>query len=268
MPSIRSIVLSGLPVLATLARSQRSAENSLERLRDTFNTLPRESVPAVLQDAPKYREGIFEDHEKALEAVHSDDPTLASKLVEDAVLEIQRLDLRKRQDNNATTSAAPPPSTTPEGQSSTVVVITSTSASEGQSTTVVVETSTSVTAVTAVPTSSNEDLETDSTTTTDEPSSTEDTPTPEDTSTAQDPTTVEASSTTEATTTAEDSSTAEDDSTTVVATPTSDDSDSTPTDQSPTVSSTQGMICATENTALTFASIPALPNATNHSSNL
>lgn len=74
-------------------------------LQNNIRDVPEESIRAALEKtlAPKYREGVFEHSENALEALHSENPELASKVVDVAKYDlVQKLELLKRQTNVTT----------------------------------------------------------------------------------------------------------------------------------------------------------------------
>ena len=125
----------------------------LNALRELASEIPRELLDSALHNhlAPKYRDGVFEHVSSAIEALHDQNPQLASALVDDAVA---KHDLKKRQDtrNNATTvtstsvtevtvsgttSTSFIETTTivpaPTGQSSSSPSVSSSSSSQGQS---------------------------------------------------------------------------------------------------------------------------------------
>jgi activator of HSP90 ATPase len=130
MPSIRSLFLLGLPFVSIRSaehprQTADSAPNDFEAL---VSSLPEESVRSVLSHhlVPKYREGVFEHGKKAIEAVHHDDPQLATKLVDEAMREeVEKHELRRRQNSNTTES-----STVVTTTSSTVVVKSSSTTTE------------------------------------------------------------------------------------------------------------------------------------------
>jgi len=149
MRLVRQILLS--LSLATSAFSQINPEPSdlsVDRhaeFRELLEALPEQSIHAALQDHlhPKYRDGVYEHDKSALEAVHSDNPPLATRL-----LAVAALDLIKRQNGSAPTSTSttnadttPPPST-----SSTPVVVPVTVSSTNSAGSVVVSTSSAVAA--------------------------------------------------------------------------------------------------------------------------
>ena len=128
MLSIRSILLIALP-LASLcqAHDQKQSHNDEEatqllNLDEIVNWLPEESVRSALVNnlAPKFRDGVFEHDRKAIESIHSADPQLATRLVDQALhQEIEKQDLRKRQNgNNSSTTASPQSSNPPPAQTS------------------------------------------------------------------------------------------------------------------------------------------------------
>ena len=96
MPSLRSILLLALP-LASTGFAQPADFQAL------VHDVPSESLRAALDKlGPKYREGVFEDHHDAMNAVHQDNPVLAVKLAEMARLDsIVNSELRRRQEDNS-----------------------------------------------------------------------------------------------------------------------------------------------------------------------
>lgn len=112
MPDLRSILCLGLPLAALVCAHPTPESDDVEssisaKWDDLLRTLPGESLRAAIDSnlRPKYREGIFEDEHDAIAAVKSDDPNLASMLVDVAKQDaIVKNYLRKRQDTNATVS--------------------------------------------------------------------------------------------------------------------------------------------------------------------
>ena len=110
MLSLRSILLFGLPLVSLCsAQSQQKpneADSEIISLNELVNLLPEESVKAALHDnLAQYRDGVYEHGKNAIEAIHNDDPQLATKLVDQVLQqEIERQELRKRQNSNATSS--------------------------------------------------------------------------------------------------------------------------------------------------------------------
>ena len=148
MPLVKQLLLS--LSLASWAFSQTQPEPSdlsvegHAEFRDLLEALPEQSIHAALQDnlLPKYQDGVYEHDKSALEAVHSDNPPLATRL-----LAVAALDLIKRQNfstsattsNSETTTPNPPPSI-----SSTPVVIPVTISSTDSAGSVVVSTSSAI----------------------------------------------------------------------------------------------------------------------------
>ena len=117
MPSIRSLLFTSLRLSAiALAQVNPSesdrANNEVQSFAEAADLLPEASLHEVLHEnfGKKYQDGIFEDDEEAISALHSDSPSLASKLVDLARHYADKVDLRKRQnDTAATTTAAAEP---------------------------------------------------------------------------------------------------------------------------------------------------------------
>src|SRR6266480_8025743 len=129
-----------------------------DEFHELLEALPEQSIHAALQEKlhPKYQEGVYEHDKSAIEAVHSVNPPLATRL-----LAVAALDLIKRQ--NGTTPAStsttntpattnpettpsnpppsnPPPSNPPPSTSSTAVIIPVTISSTDPAGSVVVST--------------------------------------------------------------------------------------------------------------------------------
>ncbi|KAK4506712.1 hypothetical protein PRZ48_000445 [Zasmidium cellare] len=167
MPSLRSIVLLSLPLLSLALPEPRVEESecdpsTIAEWEEMLKELPGDSIKAALEGnlKPKYRDGVFVDGHEAIDAVHNDDPELASRLVDlakqDAVVKEY---LKKRQDTNSTTSSpAVVTSTTAiviTDSSSTAVTFTTASSPTQQSTTPTSPTSTEATSV-SVPTTDSQ----------------------------------------------------------------------------------------------------------------
>jgi len=122
--------------------------NKHDEFRELLEALPEQSIHAALQENlhPKYQDGVYQHDKSALEAVHSDNPPLATRL-----LAVAALDLIKRQNGTVPTSTSttssdtttpnPPPST-----SSTAVVVPVTISSTDSGGSVVVATSSAIAA--------------------------------------------------------------------------------------------------------------------------
>ncbi|KAF2646040.1 hypothetical protein P280DRAFT_464315 [Massarina eburnea CBS 473.64] len=91
-----------------------------EAFQDLLNALPEESLHAALVSSlSHFRDGVFESDRHGVEAIHQENPPLATKLIVEAVRDLKK----KRQANNtngttaaeagATTTTTPPTSTTP-----------------------------------------------------------------------------------------------------------------------------------------------------------
>lgn len=116
MLSIRSILLVGLPLITLgIARNQADEADfeadAVAKWEEIIQQLPGESLKAALAGhlKPKYREGVFEHGRDAIDAVRSDDPELASKLVDLAKQDaIVKDHLRRRQNDNSTATTTSP----------------------------------------------------------------------------------------------------------------------------------------------------------------
>ena len=107
MPSIRSILLLGLSICSFCRAEVKPEKNSELSLDEVVRWLPEESVNAALRAnlAPKYRDGVFEHGKKAIEAIKNADPRLAAKVVDEALQrELEKPELKKRQDNSTSTT--------------------------------------------------------------------------------------------------------------------------------------------------------------------
>jgi hypothetical protein len=114
MPSIRSLLLLSLPFASICsAKVQQRRHDGADRRQNLgaldaiVDSLPDESVRSVLKNTlgSKFRDGVFEHNKEAIEAVHHDDPQLATKLVDEAMHEeFDKLELKKRQNNNGSDS--------------------------------------------------------------------------------------------------------------------------------------------------------------------
>ncbi|KER00519.1 hypothetical protein AUEXF2481DRAFT_140829 [Aureobasidium subglaciale EXF-2481] len=127
MPSIRSLLVAGLQVtglaLADFAEYQVNTPD-VGGFKQLLGHLPEESIHAALSGhlGGKYQAGVFEADHRAMEHIHKDNPSLASRLIEIAKHDVAvRAELRKRQDNSAdnTTVIAVPSTTSSEAASST-----------------------------------------------------------------------------------------------------------------------------------------------------
>ncbi|KAK5007979.1 hypothetical protein LTR16_010714, partial [Cryomyces antarcticus] len=120
MLSIRNILFLA-PLVSSLTLSafaQRQPEPSkdtdrlegIHNFRDLLNALPAESLHAALEGhlRPKYQDGVFEGDQRAMEAVHNDNPPLATRLMEIAKADVvAKMDLRKRQNNGTVSTSSP-----------------------------------------------------------------------------------------------------------------------------------------------------------------
>jgi hypothetical protein len=142
MFTLRKSLLLALPLLAlVLAQDYPEPSPELETtakkvdlneaFQDLVNALPEESLHAALHNHhPKFQDGVYEHDRTAVEKVHSEDPSLATRLIYAA-----RVELMRRQGNNtisssATTSSPPPvvvpvPITTTDSAGSTIVASSS-----------------------------------------------------------------------------------------------------------------------------------------------
>jgi hypothetical protein len=111
MPSLRSLLLLALP-LASAGFAHASD------FQELVNDVPSESLRAALEKLrPKYREGVFEDHQDAMRAVHHDNPALAEKLAEMARQDsLINAELRKRQDDSSSNGTLPAQLSSPTPQ--------------------------------------------------------------------------------------------------------------------------------------------------------
>lgn len=103
MLHFQRLLLAALPLLSSTAALDLG-------LQDTVREVPSDSLRAALEEtlAPKYRDGVFEDHEDAIQAVHQADPGLATRLVELAKLHVQQKEalLRRQTNDTAITSSS------------------------------------------------------------------------------------------------------------------------------------------------------------------
>ncbi|KAF2489879.1 hypothetical protein BU16DRAFT_166449 [Lophium mytilinum] len=118
MLSLRKSLLLALPFVA-LVLAQASPEPIPEPsetkdvnvdqnkvFQELLNALPEESLHAALHNHhPKFKDGVWEHDRTAVERVHRENPSLATRLISAA-----KVDLMRRQAGNAT---APPASSTP-----------------------------------------------------------------------------------------------------------------------------------------------------------
>lgn len=100
-------MLYGLSICSFCQSNEKPEEKTDFSLDEVVRWLPEESVKAALRDnlAPKYREGVFEHHSKAIEIIKDADPELAAKVVDEA---LQKELLLKRQADNSSTTSSPP----------------------------------------------------------------------------------------------------------------------------------------------------------------
>lgn len=123
MRLVRQLLLSLSLASWVFSQSQPEPSNLSIENQDEFlellEALPEESIHVALQENlhPKYQDGIYEHDKSALEAVHSDDPPLATRL-----LAVAALDLIKRQNVSAptTTTSTTETITTTDSQGQTV----------------------------------------------------------------------------------------------------------------------------------------------------
>ncbi|EMC98998.1 hypothetical protein BAUCODRAFT_573250 [Baudoinia panamericana UAMH 10762] len=132
MISLRRICLLALPLLAFAQENPQDDRSELQKLLDG---VPKEAIDAALREhlAPKYQDGVFEDAPRGIEALHHDDPELATQLVHVAVHEaaVRNHLQRKRQVSNVTAVITSPVVIT---DSSTTALSFTTETSTGQTT--------------------------------------------------------------------------------------------------------------------------------------
>jgi hypothetical protein len=156
---MRLVLLSLSLASWTFSQSQPEPSDLSVNRHDEFlellEALPEQSIHAALQENlhPKYQEGVYEHDKSALEAVHSDNPPLATRL-----LAVAALDLIKRQNGTAPTSTSTTetvattnsdttaPNPPPPPTSSTPVVVPVTVSSTNSAGSVVVDTSSAIAA--------------------------------------------------------------------------------------------------------------------------
>ena len=127
---IRSILLLALPAISICAAHNppRRLRGDERLIKELIEWLPEDAVRSAIQEShlPKYRDGVFEHGKKAIEAIQNESPEFATRLLDKALhKEIEKQDLRKRQNNSTSTedptstSEPPPDSTTPPPDSTT-----------------------------------------------------------------------------------------------------------------------------------------------------
>jgi len=120
MFSIHKSLFLVLPLLA-LVLAQASPEPSSgpetiakkvdlnKSFQDLLNALPEESLHTALHNHhPKFQDGIYEHDRTAVEKVHSEDPSLATRLLSAAKVELIRRQGNNTIPSSATTSSPPP----------------------------------------------------------------------------------------------------------------------------------------------------------------
>ena len=117
MMSIRMVLVTALAVVTFVfaqpspQTSEQHDVNSRQEFKDLLEALPEDSLHTALHLHPQFRDGVYEKYKSAVEAVHQDNPPLATRL-----LAIAALDLIKRQNNsvsatpNTPTTSIPPTS--------------------------------------------------------------------------------------------------------------------------------------------------------------
>lgn len=118
---IRNILLSFSFAACILSQSQPEPSDlsvdGHQQFRELLEALPEQSIHAALHENlhPKYQDGVYQHDKAALEAVHSANPPLATR-----VLAVAALDLIKRQNvSTPTTSSTETTPTSPSGESTT-----------------------------------------------------------------------------------------------------------------------------------------------------
>lgn len=78
-----------------------------DAFQDLLNALPEESLQAALSGLKDFKDGVFESHHRGVEQVHDHNPALATKLIVEAVRDLQK---RQGTPSNGTTASPPPQS--------------------------------------------------------------------------------------------------------------------------------------------------------------
>jgi hypothetical protein len=138
MPSIMNLVFSILSI-APLVLSQHDAEprtfvpDTLFDFQALLNALPAESLHIALHKHAndKYQDGVYEHDRLAVEKVHKEDPSTATRVLAEAALHL----INRRSTSNETTTTATSTSTTTEASTTktttaTSTIVTTTSASQ------------------------------------------------------------------------------------------------------------------------------------------
>ncbi|CAO2655445.1 Nn.00g105090.m01.CDS01 [Neocucurbitaria sp. VM-36] len=86
-----------------------------DAFQDLLNALPEESLQAALSGLKDFKDGVFESHHRGVEQVHDHNPALATKLIVEAVRDLQK---RQAVPSNGTTPNPPQSSAQPPPQSS------------------------------------------------------------------------------------------------------------------------------------------------------
>lgn len=127
MRGLGKILLALLPFSAALTTD----------LQNDLRDVPEESLRIALEKAlaPKYKDGVFEHEGSALEAIHAENPQLASRVLESAKQDLLQKLLRRQANNTTaitTTSLAVVSITTTPA---TVIVDSTTTTPAGQTST-------------------------------------------------------------------------------------------------------------------------------------
>ncbi|KAF2434117.1 hypothetical protein EJ08DRAFT_646972 [Tothia fuscella] len=150
MLSVRTLLFASLipfvissPAPPPIPQAVPSADTSYDTFQELLNAIPEESIHAALHKHldTKYQDGVWEHDRSAIEAVHSVDPSTATRLLVGAAL-----DLIKRQNPANTTTQATTQATTTQGtttQGTTTQATSRTSSVTSVITTSVVTTRTS-----------------------------------------------------------------------------------------------------------------------------
>lgn len=111
MPSLKTLFLTALTATSLVFAQDTpfTPDNTRDQFRELLEALPAESLHAALHQNldPKFQDGVYEHEKGAVEALHNEDPPMATR-----VLAIAALELLKRQNSNATTTVAPVTSST------------------------------------------------------------------------------------------------------------------------------------------------------------
>jgi hypothetical protein len=131
MLSLRALLLVTLSLTASVLAQEKPHPTDLQidsrkQFHELLNALPEESLHAALHmHHPNFRDGVYEKDKSAVEAVHSSNPPLATRL-----LAVAALELIKRQNGSVPATSTTPPATS--SQTTVVVpVVVSTTNSAG-----------------------------------------------------------------------------------------------------------------------------------------